>query len=145
VLAPAYLWSWRVPYYYCHFSDRVPLSGYVRAMEEVVDRFLADRGVGVGRMLAERSWIPVVSRARIRLTGAAHLDETVHTAFTVTDILRGVLFDGRMDCYVRRGDDLIPVATGTILHGYAIASGPHAGTLARLDDDVVALLRGGRP
>jgi acyl-CoA thioesterase FadM len=144
-LAPAYLWSWRVPYFYCHFSDRVPLSGYVRAMEEVVDRFLADRGISVGRMLAERSWIPVVSRARIRLIGAAHLEETVHTVFTVTDVLRGVMFDGRMDCYVRRGDDLVAVATGTILHGYAIAAGPDAGTLAELDDDVVRALRGGRP
>lgn len=143
-LAPAYLWSWRVPYFYCHFSDRVPLSGYVRTMEEVVDLFLADRGISVGRLLAERSWIPVVSRARVRLTGAAHLEETVHTVFTVTDILRGVMFDGRMDCYVRRGDDLVTVATGTILHGYAIAAGPDAGTLAELDDEVVKALVGDR-
>jgi acyl-CoA thioesterase FadM len=144
-LAPAYLWSWRVPYFYCHFSDRVPLSGYVRTMEDVVDRFLADRGISVGRLLAERFWIPVVSRARIRLIGPAHLEETVHTVFTVTDILRGVLFDGRMDCYVRRGDDLVAVATGTILHGYAIAAGPAAGTLAELDDEIVRALRGERP
>jgi acyl-CoA thioesterase FadM len=144
ILRPAYLWSWRVPYFYCHFSDRVPLSGYVRAMEEVVDRFLADRGISVGRMLAERSWIPVVSRARVQLIEAAHLDETVHTSFIVTDILRGSLFDGRMDCFVRRGDDLVAVATGTILHGYAIAAGPDAGTLAELGDDVAAALRGGR-
>ena len=39
----SFLWSWRAPYFYCHYSDRVQHSGYVRAMEEVVDRFLADR------------------------------------------------------------------------------------------------------
>jgi acyl-CoA thioesterase FadM len=143
-LSPDYLWSWRVPYFLCHYSDRVPLSGYVRTLEEVVDRFLADRGISVGRMLAERSWIPVVSRARIRVIGAARLEETVHTVFTVTDVLRGVLFDARMDCYVRRGDDLLAVATATILHGYAIAAGPDAGTLAELDGDVVRALRGDR-
>lgn len=138
----AFLWSWRAPYFYCHFSDRVQHSGFVRTLEEVVDRFLADRGISVGRMLAERSWIPVVSRARVRLLGAAHMEETVHTVFTVQDILRGVMFDGRMDCYVRRGAELVPVATATILHGYAIAAGPGAGGLAELDDGVIRALTG---
>jgi acyl-CoA thioesterase FadM len=132
----AFLWSWRAPYFYCHFSDRVQHSGFVRALEEVVDRFLADRGVSVGRMLAERSWIPVVSRARVRLIAAAHMEETVHTVFTVTDILRGTMFDARMDCYVQRGDLLVAVAAGQILHGYAIAAGPGAGGLAKLDGDM---------
>ncbi|RZQ61090.1 thioesterase family protein [Amycolatopsis suaedae] len=137
-----FLWSWRAPYFYCHYSDRVQHSGFVRALEEVVDRFLADRGISVGRMLAERSWIPVVSRARVRLLAAARMEETVHTFFTVTDILRGTLFDGRMDCYVRRGDELVPVATARILHGYAIAAGPGAGGMAQLDDEVVRALTG---
>ncbi len=136
----AFLWSWRAPYFYCHFSDRVQHSGFVRALEEVVDRFLADRGLSVGRMLNERSWIPVVSRARVRLIAAAHMEETVHTVFTVTDVLRGVMFDGRMDCYVQRGDELVPVATAKILHGYAIAAGEGAGGLAELDAEVVAAL-----
>jgi acyl-CoA thioesterase FadM len=138
-----FLWSWRAPYFYCHFSDRVQHSGFVRALEEVVDRFLADRGISVGRMLAERSWIPVVSRARVQLIAAAHMEETVHTVFAVTDILRGVMFDGRMDCYVQRGDRLVHVATAQILHGYAIAAGEGAGGLAQLDDDVVRALTGG--
>jgi acyl-CoA thioesterase FadM len=118
-------------------------SGFVRALEEVVDRFLADRGVSVGRMLTERSWIPVVSRARVRLLAAAHMEETIHTVFTVEEILRGVVFDARMDCYVRRGDELIPVATAKILHGYAIAAGEGAGGLAQLDDGVIRALTGG--
>lgn len=141
----SFLWSWRAPYFYCHFSDRVQHSGYVRTLEEVVDRFLADRGISVGRLLTERSWIPVVSRARVQLIEAAHMEETIHTVFTVVDILRGVIFDGRMDCYVQRGNELIPVATAQILHGYAIAAGEGAGGMATLDDEVVQALTGGRP
>jgi acyl-CoA thioesterase FadM len=138
--ASSFLWSWRAPYYYCHYSDRVQHSGFVRCLEEVVDRFLADRGLSVGRMLRERSWIPVVSRARVQLIEPAYMEETVHTVFTVTDILRGVLFDARMDCFVKRGEDVVPVATAKILHGYAIAAGEGAGGLAELDPDVVAAL-----
>jgi len=143
--SPGFLWSWRVPYFYCHFSDRMPHSGFVRVLEEVVDRFLADRGISVGRLLTERHWIPVVSRARVRLLAPVHMEETLHIVFTVTDILRGVMFDGRMDCFVRRGDELVPVATGQILHGYAIAAGPAAGSLAELDADVTRALTGGQP
>ncbi|RSN31411.1 hypothetical protein DMC61_14790 [Amycolatopsis sp. WAC 04169] len=140
----AFLWSWRAPYFYCHYSDRVQHSGFVRTLEEVVDRYLADRGISVGRMLTERAWIPVVSRARVRLLEDARMEETVHTVFTVTDILRGVMFDGRMDCYVQRGQELVPVATAQILHGYAIAAGPGAGGMAELDEGVVHALIGDR-
>ncbi|WET78296.1 thioesterase family protein [Amycolatopsis sp. QT-25] len=140
----AFLWSWRAPYFYCHYSDRVQHSGFVRTLEEVVDRYLADRGISVGRMLSERAWIPVVSRARVRLLEDARMEETVHTVFTVTDILRGVMFDGRMDCYVQRGQELVPVATAQILHGYAIAAGPGAGGMAQLDEGVVHALIGDR-
>jgi hypothetical protein len=70
------------------------------------------------------------------------MEETVHTTFTVTDILRGVMFDARMDCFVQRGQDLVRVATAKILHGYAIAAGEGAGGLAELDADVVAALTG---
>ncbi|WP_433042409.1 thioesterase family protein [Dactylosporangium sp. CS-033363] len=136
------LWSWLARYTLCHYSDRVQHSAYVRALEEVVDRYLNQQGISVGRMLRERSWIPVVSRARVRLLAPAHMEETIHTVFTVTDILRDVMFDARMDCYVQRGQQLIPVATAKILHGYAIAAGPGAGGMAELDAEVLAALRG---
>jgi acyl-CoA thioesterase FadM len=141
----SFVWSWRVPYYYCHYSDRVQYSGYVRALEEVVDRFLADRGISVGRMLAERGWIPVVSRFRVQLIADAHLEETVHTSFRVQEVLKGVMYDARMDCHVRRGSRLVPVATARILHGYAISRGPEAGRLAELDPATLAALTGGGP
>ncbi|MFD4548741.1 thioesterase family protein [Streptomyces sp. NPDC058251] len=128
-----FLWSWRIPYFYCHFSDRLQHSGYVRAMEEVVDRFLESRGLAVGRMLDERGWIPVVSRARVQLLADAHMEETLHTVFTVEEIVKDVMYTARMDCYVLRDGRLIPTATGTILHGYAVSRGENAGALAEFD------------
>ncbi|MFE6776503.1 alpha/beta fold hydrolase [Streptomyces sp. NPDC057702] len=147
VLAPegsgAYLWDWRAPYYYCHFSDRLQHSAYIRTMEEVVDRFLADRGLAVGTLLDERGWIPVVSRARVQLLSDIYMEETVHTVFKVEDILKDTMYTARMDCYVRRGDTLERAATGTIMHGYAISRGEQAGTVAVLDEATQATLLGG--
>ena len=146
LLAPpgsnAYLWSWRIPYFYCHFSDRLQHSGYVRAMEEVVDRFLHDRGISIRTLLDERSWIPVVSRARVRMLSDAFMEETVHTVFTVDDVLKDISYTARMDCYVQRGGRLLHTATGTIMHGYAISRGEDAGSVAVFDDKVRTALLG---
>ncbi|MEU7844836.1 thioesterase family protein [Micromonospora sp. NPDC049114] len=139
-----FVWQWRVPYFYCQYSQRMQHSGYVRLLEEVVDRYLADRGVSVGRMLRERGWIPVVSRARVEVLGDAHLDEPVWVTFTVTDVLKDVTYDARMNCHVVRDGRLVRVATASILHGYAVSRGPEAGRLATLDGDTVAALTGGR-
>lgn len=137
-------YTWRIPYYYCQYSRRIAHSGYVRAMEEAVDRLLADRGLSVATLLRERCWIPVVSRAGITVLADAFMEETVHTVITVTDVLRRVSFAARVDHYVHRDGALVPVATGTIVHAYAIAGGAQAGGLARLDDAVIAALVGGR-
>ena len=146
VLAPAgsgsFVWSWRAPYYYCHFSDRLQHSAYVRTLEEVVDRFLDSRGLAIGALLAERAWIPVVSRARVQLLADLFMEETVHTVFTVEDILKDTMYTARMDCYVRRGDSLVRTATGSIVHGYAISRGEGAGTVATLDPATQATLLG---
>ncbi len=137
-----FLWSWRIPYFYCHFSDRLQHSGYIRAMEEVVDRFLDDRGISVGRMLDERGWIPVVSRARLQLLADAHMEETVHTLFTIEEIIKNVMYTARMNCYVLRDGHLVPTATGSILHGYALSRGENAGALAEFDADTRTALLG---
>jgi acyl-CoA thioesterase FadM len=142
-LAGAFVWPWKARYFHCHYSDRVQHSAYVRALEEVVDRFLADRGISVGRMLAERGWIPVVSRARVRLLADARMEETVFTTFRVDDVLKNLTYDGQSDSWVERDGRLLRVATARILHGYAVSRGPRAGQLAELDDEVVALLCGG--
>ncbi|GAA1954469.1 thioesterase [Amycolatopsis minnesotensis] len=137
-----FVWAWRARYFHCHYADRVQHSGYVRALEEVVDRFLADRGISVGTLMRERAWIPVVSRARVRLVTSALLEEVVYTTFEVGDVLRDTLFDGRMDCYVLRDGRLLHTATASIVHGYAIGAGERAGELAHLDHEVVAALTG---
>ncbi|MFG2718609.1 alpha/beta fold hydrolase [Streptomyces sp. NPDC048416] len=140
----AYLWSWRAPYPYCHFSDRLQHSAYVRTLEEVVDRFLHDRGLAIGKLLNERAWIPVVSRARVQMLSDIFMEETVHTVFTIEDVIKDTVYTARMDCYVRRGDSLELAATATIMHGYAISRGEKAGTVAILDEDVKAVLLGGQ-
>ncbi|MEV4200745.1 acyl-CoA thioesterase [Micromonospora globbae] len=138
-----FVWPWRVPYFYCQYSERMQHSGYVRVLEEVVDRYLADRGVSVGRMLRERGWIPVVSRARIEVRGDARLEEPMWVTFTVTDLLKDVTYDARMDCHVVRDGRLVRVATATILHGYAVSRGTEAGRLATLDPDTAAAITAG--
>jgi len=137
----AFHWPWVARYFHCEYSRVVQHSAYVRALEEVVDRFLADRGLAIGRMLVERSLIPVVSRVRVELLEDALMEETIHTTFVVTEVLKEKAFDGRMDCYVERDDAIVHVATARILHGYAISMGPAAGQLARLDGEMVRALR----
>jgi acyl-CoA thioesterase FadM len=139
----AFVQTWRVPYYYCQYSQRLQHSGYVRALEDVVDRFLADRGLSIAAMLSGRGWIPVVSRARVRILADAFMEETLHTVFSVTDVLKRVSFDARADWYAQRGGSLVHTATGRILHAYAIARGEGAGRLAELEDTTIAALTAG--
>ena len=135
-------WSWRARYFHCHFSDRVQHSAYVRALEAVVDRFLADRGMSIRTMLQCRGWIPVVSRARVQLVAAAHMEETIHTTFTVREIIKESAFDATMNCHVERDGHLVHVATARILHGYAMSRGDRAGSLVVLDPETQATLIG---
>lgn len=140
----AFYWSWPARYFYCHYSDRVQHSAYVRALEEIVDRFLADLGLSIGRTLDDRGWIPVVSRARIRLLADVHMEELVHTTFVVEDFVKNVAYDSRMDCHVERRSLLEHVATAQILQGYALSRGPSAGSLVALDEGTASMLmRGG--
>ncbi|GGR89312.1 hypothetical protein GCM10010252_30250 [Streptomyces aureoverticillatus] len=139
----AFLWRERIPYFHCHYDRRMQHSGYVRVLEDIVDRYLAARGIAIGHYLATRGWVPVVHRTRIRMLADAFMEETLYTVFTVTDIIRNTLFDARMDCYVRRGHELVPTATATITHGYAHTTGERTGTLAELDEPTVKALLGG--
>lgn len=139
----AHLWSWRIPYFYCGFSDRLQHSGYVRALEEIVDRFLDARGLSIGTMLVERSWIPVVSRARVHLLADAMMEETLHTVLTVQEIIKDVMYTASFDAYVHRDGRLVHTATGSIMHGYAVSQGEKAGSLAEFDDATRTALLGG--
>jgi len=138
----AFYWSWPARYFYCHFSERVQQSAYIRALEEVVDRYLVDRGLSIRRLLDERGWIPVVPRVRIRMLAPAYMEEVVHTTFTVEDLVKTVAYDSRMDCYVQRNTTLEHVATAQILQGYAVSRGSTAGSLVTLDESTLSLLTG---
>jgi acyl-CoA thioesterase FadM len=139
-----FLWSWQIPYFYCHWYTRMQSSGYVRLLEAATDRYLAEAGLSITEKLATRNWIPVVSRARVRMLADAYMGETLHITYEVTDVIKDVVWDSVMTCYVRRGDTLVTVARCTILHGYVLARGaPAFQELVVLSEDVQAQLTGG--
>ncbi|MDI6099261.1 thioesterase [Actinoplanes sp. NEAU-A12] len=140
-----FTWSQSIPYPHCHFSDRIQHSGYVRNLEEVVHRYLADQGISIRRMLTERNWIPAVTRSQVRILADAHMEEELLTVFTVDDVIKDVMFAGRMDAYVERSGTLVHTATAAITHGYGVSQGPDAGQVAVIDPETrSALLWAGR-
>ncbi|HZM75672.1 MAG TPA: hypothetical protein VFC19_08085 [Candidatus Limnocylindrales bacterium] len=138
----AFVWRWRIPYFYCHFSERLQHSGYLRLMEEVVDLFLAARGISIRDMLAGQRWIPVVPRAQLRILRPALMEEEIYTVLTVEDIFKDLLYTARMDCYVPRDGVLAHTATGRITHGYAEVVDRGTWRHVPFDDKTMDALRG---
>jgi len=138
----AFVWPWRILYFYCHYTQRLHYSGYVRLMEEVVDRFLAERGISIRTMLDSRNWIPVVAEARIEILREARLEEIVYTVFTLEDILKEISYTARVDWYIFRDGGLIRTATGRISHGYVGIAGRSGGQLVTFDAATIAALLG---
>lgn len=114
----AFVWKWRIPYFYCHYTRRIQHSGYIRMMEEVVDRFLDDGDISIATMLRERRWIPVVLNADVEMLAEALMEETIFTVYEVEDIMKDITYTARMSCYALRGGELVPTAVGTISHAY---------------------------
>ncbi|HLX49666.1 MAG TPA: hypothetical protein VKS82_15160 [Streptosporangiaceae bacterium] len=138
----AFAWRWRIPYPYCHFTERMQMSGYLRQMEEVVDLFLADHGISIKRLLDERRWIPVVPRSSIAMLDEAIMEEELYTVFTVQNIFKNFSFRARMDAYVMREGELLRTAAGWITHGYAQIKNRREFSLVELDDRMLAALGG---
>lgn len=138
----AYAWKWRIPYFYCHFTQRMQMSGYLRQMEEVVDLFLADRGVSIKTLLDEQDWIPVVPHSRITLLDEARMEEELYTVLTVENVFKRLTYTSRMDCYVLRDGVLVPTATGKITHGYAVIENRRDWSLVDFDDRLAGALEG---
>lgn len=138
----SFAWRWRIPYPYCHFTSRLSMSGYLRLMEEVVDLFLADRGVSIKRMLHERNWIPVVPHSSITILDEVIMEEELYTVFTVEDVFRNLTFLARMDTYVSRDDALLRTASGHITHGYAEIVDRKDFHLTELDERLLTALGG---
>lgn len=138
----AFAWRWRIPYPYCHFTERLQMSGYLRQMEEVVDLFLADRGVSIKTLLDEQNWIPVVPHSHITLLDEALMEEDLYTVFTVEDVFKKFTYTARMDCYVVRDGELLQTATGRITHGYAVIENRRDWSLVDFDDRMLTALAG---
>lgn len=138
----SFVWKWHVPYFYCHFNDRLQHSGYLRLMEEVLDLFVADRGISIRTLLENKKWIPVVPAANLQILDEAMMEETIYTVFTVEDIFKDTTYKSRMDCYVERHGGLVHTATGHITHGYAAVDNRQGWSLVTLDAEVMSALRG---
>ncbi|MEU5365824.1 thioesterase family protein [Streptomyces sp. NPDC005925] len=139
----AFGWKWRVPYFYCHFTSHMQMSGFLRQMEEVLHLFVADRGIAIHRMLDERNWIPVVTKCDLEITEEVRIEDELYTVFTIEDIFKGILFTARMDCHVVRDGRLVQVATGHITHGYVTKESPEKDwSLCTFDEEVMAALSG---
>lgn len=138
----AFVWQWRIPYFYCHFSKRMQHSGYLRVMEEIVDLFLAARGISIRHMLETRAWIPVVPQARVEILEEALMEEELYSVYTIEDIFKDLTYTARLDCYVSRSGRFVHTATGRIVHGYAKIRGAGAWELVSFDDATLTALRG---
>lgn len=138
----AVVWKWRIPYFYCHFNKFMQHSGYLRVMEEVVDLFLAHRGVSIRRMLQEDALIPVVPRARLQIIEDAFMEEELITVFTVTDIFKDLTYTAEVECFVDRGGEMTRVASGEITHGYAEIHGPGQWHVVPFGDRLAAGIAG---
>ncbi|MET7765631.1 hypothetical protein [Streptomyces sp. NPDC005336] len=140
----AYAWKWNIPYPYCHFTERLQMSGYLRLMEEAKDRFVLDRGISIKTLLDDRKWIPVVPRSSIRVVDEALMEEDLYTVYTVEEIFKDFTYTARMDCYVVRDGGLALTATGRITHGYAVIENRRDWRLVSFDRRVLDAL-GGKP
>lgn len=137
----AVVWRWRIPYFYCHFNERIQHSGYLRIMEEVVDLFLAERGISIRTLLAGQRWIPVVPQARVEILREALMEEELYTVFTVETVFKDLTYTAAMDCYVVRDGELLHTATGRITHGYAVTLDRHNWQVVPFDAKTIAALK----
>jgi len=135
-------WKWRIPYPYCHYNERLQMSGYLRQMEEIVDLFLAQRGISIKTLLDDRRWIPVVPHSNITMLDEVYMEEDLYTVYTVENIFKDMTYTSRMDGYVVRGGRLVHTATGTITHGYAVIENRRDWSLVNFDERVLSALRG---
>jgi acyl-CoA thioesterase FadM len=138
----AYAWKWNIPYPYCHFTERLQMSGYLRLMEEGKDRFVADRGISIKTLLDDRRWIPVVPRSDIRILDEALMEEDLYTVYTVEEVFKDYTYTSRMDFYVLRDGRLVKTATGRIVHGYAVIENRRDWSLVSLDQRVIDAVSG---
>lgn len=133
-------WRWRVPYFYCHFTKRLQMSGYLRLMEEGVDLFLADRGISIKTLLDDRDWIPVVPYSRISMLDEVRMEEEIRLVMTVEQVFKEFTYESRFDWYVTRDGRDHHVAVGRIVHGYAVIENRRDWRLVNFDERMMLAL-----
>ena len=138
----AYAWKFRVPYPYVHFFERMPMSGYLRLMEEAKHRFVDARGISIRTLLDESNWIPAVTHSKVTMLDEARLEEDLYVVYTVDNVFKNLLYTSLVDYYAVRDGKLVHVATGSITHGYGIVENGCEGRLVEWDERVAAALRG---
>lgn len=138
----AFAWRRRIPYFYCHFTERLQLSGYLRQLEEAIDLFLADRGVSIKQLLDEQAWIPVVPHSSVAVLDEVVMEDELYTVLTVERIFKNLTFTARMDAYLLRDGELRRTATGRITHGYAKIDSHGDLRLVELDRRMLTALEG---
>lgn len=137
-----FIWPRSVPYFYCGYYRWIQHSGYLRQLEEVVDRFLSHAGFPIGPVFRERRWVPIVQEHSLDIFHQVEMDEILYTTFRVTDVVASRLFRARADFYVIRGARPLLVAAGQISHGYAKVATPEwESRLVRFDPEFSDLLR----
>ena len=130
----AIMWKHRVPYFYCHHTVRLQMSGLLRDMEEAVDLFLAEHGVSIRTLLDDQDWIPVVPVSHISMVAEAYMEEPLLTVMEVEHVFKRSTYMARIDTYAIRDDELFLVATGTITHGYAVIENRSDWHMIEFDD-----------
>jgi acyl-CoA thioesterase FadM len=140
----AFGWRQRISYPYCHFNERLQMSGYLRQMEAAADLFLADRGISIRQMLDTRRWIPVVPHSRIRMLTEALMEEDLYTIYAVDEVFKDLTYRSTMDTYVIRDGQFVHTSTGAITHGYAKVRNRRDWTLVAMDQPVLDAIRGVR-
>ncbi len=130
-------WTVTIPYFYCHGNERLKMAGYLRYMEEADARFCQQQGIGVGKLLQGRRWIPAVPSARVRILAPAFIDETLHLEYRVREVVKTLLYTCTMDAWVERDGGRVHVATGEIVHGYAEVLSRKDWSMVNFSDDVL--------
>ena len=112
-------WDFVIPYFYCHGNQRLKMSGYLRLLEEADARFCAQQGIDVCELLLDRRWIPAVPSAKVSIVEEAYMNETLHLLYTVTDVIKSLLYKSSMQAWVERNGQKVWVAQAEIVHAYA--------------------------
>lgn len=136
----AFTCGFRIPYHHCYYSNRLRMSGHQRLLEDIVDRFLDARGISIRTMLETRGWIPFVSTANIEILQDALMEEDLVLVYSVAGIFKNLTYDASYVAYATRRNVLVPVARGSITHGYAGISSRKDWGIVSFDENTVTAL-----